>query len=218
MTLQKTTNQIPLPEIPQAFEQALWQRLQNQAVIKEYDLLKHLTEQGFSQFAPSLEPLELFRAHFLLFHLLYRLQDKWAQEGKGQLFIHSLEISINPPNKDLLPSKKSEAKLKAYYLDYGEFLNTQTEDVLQLMDEFWQAFAQQGFDISVSDEEIEQAKQKLQIEQIEFDKSLVKQQFKKLSQQQHPDKGGDKESFQELCNARETLLNAIKSKEKITTY
>ncbi|WP_353957035.1 DNA-J related domain-containing protein [Thiomicrospira sp. R3] len=31
-----------------------------------------------------MEPLKLFQAHFLLFHLLYRLADKWRQAGRTE--------------------------------------------------------------------------------------------------------------------------------------
>lgn len=207
------------PPLPPQFEEVIYQRLSQGEVVKEYDLMKYLVEQGFNQFTPSLEPLALFRGHFLLFHLLYRLQDKWQLENKGQLCIHTLEICLKQERKS--PDQKSlqqtafavaeDDNVKRYYLDYDTFLTTQAQDVVDLIDQFWQGFGgQASFSEPVSDAAISEAKVCLGISTTldpQTGSKVVMKQFRKLSQAHHPDKGGDAEAFHAICHAKEVLLS-----------
>ena len=70
-----------LPPLPEGFESLVWEVLEARQTISEYQLMRYLSEEGFSEFKPDLDPLIMFRAHFLLFHLLYRLQDQWVLKG-----------------------------------------------------------------------------------------------------------------------------------------
>lgn len=199
-----------IPDIPHNLEQALWKLLSSGKRFKEFDILKELTTQGFEQFTPSLEPLELFRSHFLLFHILYRLQDKWANEEKGTLAIHTLEIRLlytgNSEARDiasLADFGETPEDVKTYYLDYQKFLDTQEEEVIELLESFWQSFGDlpthQGSSMN-----IEESINVLQIDgHLTADK--INKQFRKLSQIHHPDKGGDAETFHQLCEARDRL-------------
>ena len=81
-----------LPTLPEHFESLLWELLKTRQSITEYELMRYLSEEGFPEFKPDLDPLTLFRSHFLLFHLLYRLQDRWFSENRGQLNIHTTDI------------------------------------------------------------------------------------------------------------------------------
>ena len=62
--------------------------------LSEYELLSQLRGDSRSGFAPgrSEDPQDLFRTHFLLFHLLYRLRDELRREQTGDLEIHTLKI------------------------------------------------------------------------------------------------------------------------------
>jgi hypothetical protein len=45
---------------------------------------------------------ELFQLHFIIFHILYGLKEKWIKSGVGELLINPLQISIvysDEPNK-----------------------------------------------------------------------------------------------------------------------
>jgi hypothetical protein len=209
-----TQNHNANPTIPDALEQALWQLLSSGARYKEYDLMRILVEQGFEQFTPSLEPLELFRAHFLLFHLLYRLQDKWIQEEKGTLAIHSLEIRLlsmdNASNNDLAnlaDFDETPEEVKDYYLDYEKFVETQEKEVIELLDSFWQSFGKLP-SMPSTHISIEESISILQIND-DLSAETINRQFRKLSQIHHPDKGGEPEAFRKLCEARDRLKREV---------
>ncbi|WP_278163880.1 DNA-J related domain-containing protein [Hydrogenovibrio sp. 3SP14C1] len=199
-----------IPQIPPLFEEAVYQLLSNGEPIKEYDLMKRLVSLGFDQFTPSLEPLELFRAHFLLFHLLYRLQDKWHTEKKGALNIHTLDIYLDSTLKEDTAQKISEIDgVKTYYLDYETFIHTQEQDVIDLIDGFWESLGHKDT-LFYSEQEVEKAKQTLEIE-ADITPKKVQTQYRKLSQIHHPDKGGKAEIFHAICQAKEVLLTAVKA-------
>lgn len=198
-----------IPQIPLLFEEAVYQLLSNGEPIKEYDLMKRLVSLGFDQFTPSLEPLELFRAHFLLFHLLYRLQDKWHIEKKGDLSIHTLNIQLETTSEQDTTQKVSKIDgVKTYYLDYETFIYTQEQEVIDLIESFWESLG--GSDMTFySQPEIQAAKQTLEID-TDITSKKVHLQYRKLSQIHHPDKGGKAETFHAICQAKEVLLTAVK--------
>ena len=193
------------PDIPAQLVQDLLQLIQSEPNgMPEHQLLKHLTELGYQGFAPSLEPLELFQAHFLLFHLLYRLAPDWREQGIGDLQIDCLSIQFKPlkPIGDHTLSKVDP--LQSYYLDYSHYRNTQSDDVVQMLDDFWQQFTRGA--LSHSNDDIQQAKQVLGFEAHESpDKQSIQRRFRQLSQTHHPDKGGDTKKFQQLNHATQLL-------------
>ena len=219
MPFEEMTNPTAAPaalQLPSSFENAVQTALQN-GQIKEYELMQRLVEDGFDQFQTTLDPLSLFRSHFLLFHLLYRLQEKWLNEKIGYLHIETLCIGLRPlESQSLLPQQEAEAqaKLRTYYLDENEYQQTQEQDVLDLLASFWTAFGQTDWQ-APDKEAIEEAKQHLEIDVDNWDEAIVTKQFRKLSQQHHPDKGGETKRFQVLCHAREVLLQSLKTASKL---
>ena len=182
--------------------------------------MRYLSEEGFPEFKPDLDPLTLFRSHFLLFHLLYRLQDRWFSENRGQLNIHTTDIHLQVIDLaenfvDSCPQGSLQAphvddSIRSYYLDYREFLNTQEDDVLRLIDDFWGRMA--GYSIQPIDDELRlKAQQRLDLEGQTLSVQSVKQQFRSLCQTNHPDKGGDPQVFRQICDAKEVLLQSIKN-------
>ncbi|HEY9017344.1 DNA-J related domain-containing protein [Thiomicrospira sp.] len=176
--------------------------------IAEHALLKQLSQAGYAVFTPSLEPLELFQAHFLLFHILYRLADKWQQAGHGRLVIDCLNIHFQPESDpDITPSDQTnlarDDSLKRYYLDYQHYRDTQTQDVVDLLDQFWKQLS--GVSMA-SPSEIEQAKLTLEITtQDEIGLEQVNLQYRKLCFIHHPDRGGDTQTFQKINQAAQLL-------------
>jgi hypothetical protein len=210
--LPRQTPTSDLPPIPPAFEQTLLTLLQTTPKLTEHQLMLHLVEQGFEQFRPSLDPLVLFQTHFMLFHLLYRLQDRWLQHGKGQLHIHTLDLHLAPMPEStrFSPGLVKNDPLRAYYLDFDEYRNTQEDDVIDLLTDFWQRLAAGPVPASVGEKEIEQAKQTLHWPQgVELSERTIQQQYRRLSQQHHPDKGGDAEAFHAITHARAVLLQQV---------
>ncbi len=209
-----------LPPLPERFESLIWELLKTRQTISEYELMRYLAEEGFSEFKPDLDPLILFRAHFLLFHLLYRLQDQWFFESRGRLSIYTTDIHLQEmafvansvegsgqgSGQDLL----QDDPVKSYYLDYSEFLNTQEDDVLSLLDDFWRKMA--GYPIhSISQEDRLQAQQRLGLEGQTLSMQSVKLQFRALCQLHHPDKGGDPQVFRQICDAKEVLVQSLEA-------
>ncbi|WP_040724812.1 DNA-J related domain-containing protein [Thiomicrorhabdus sp. Kp2] len=203
-----------LPPLPERFEALLWELLKTRQSISEYELLRYLSEQGLSDFKPDLDPLTLFRAHFLLFHLLYRIQDQWFFESRGWLSIHTTDIHLqemafSPKSVERTPQEvHKDDPVKAYYLDYREFLNTQEEDVLGLLDDFWKKMASHPI-YPINEGARLQAQQTLGLENQIVSRQSVKLQFRNLCQQHHPDKGGDAQVFRQICDAKEILLQGL---------
>ncbi|WP_029933893.1 DNA-J related domain-containing protein [Thiomicrospira pelophila] len=177
--------------------------------VAEHALLKQLSQAGYEVFTPSLEPLELFQAHFLLFHILYRLADKWQQAGHGRLVIDCLNIHFQTEPDD--NSKESyqtnlahDDSLKRYYLDYQHYRDTQTQDVIDLLDSFWRQQPE-----TIDHNALKQAKITLELP---LDQNLDRQQinhhYRRLSFSHHPDRGGDTSTFQKLSNAVQILRRA----------
>ncbi|KUJ71333.1 DNA-J related domain-containing protein [Thiomicrospira sp. WB1] len=200
------------PPIPPAFEHTLRTLLQNQGELSEHQLMQRLVEAGFEQFQPSLDPLHLFQSHFMLFHLLYRLRDQWWTDGIGQLEIHTLSIHLVPmPEQPAFsPGLVKNDPLRAYYLDFDEYRDTQEDDVIDLLTDFWQRLAAGPVPVTLTPQAVEQAKQTLHWPQdTELSERSIQQQYRRLSQKHHPDKGGDADTFHTLTEARAILLRHI---------
>ncbi len=175
---------------------------QNINGISEHALLKQLDNLGYTEFAPSLEPLALFQAHFMLFHLLYRQQDIWQQQGLGKLNISCMNIGFNRDFTNATHSHPcQDDPLRRYYLDFTAYRETQTQDVLDLLDNFWRKMPAR-----IDHPELEQAKITLELP---LDQTLNRQQinqhYHRLSFSHHPDRGGNTQLFQQLNHAVQIL-------------
>lgn len=177
--------------------------------IAEHALLKQLSQAGYAVFTPSLEPLELFQAHFLLFHILYRLSDQWQQAGHGRLVIDCLNIHFQTESDlDMAHSAQTDLarddSLKRYYLDYQHYRETQTQDVIDLLDSFWNQQPE-----TIDHNELKQAKITLELPLDQnLDRQQINQHYRRLSFSHHPDRGGDTSTFQKLSNAVQILRRA----------
>ena len=58
--------------------------------LSEYGLMQILRQKGVKQFEKEdlLDPITLFRSHFLLFHFLYELRDQLRFRRENDLDIH----------------------------------------------------------------------------------------------------------------------------------
>lgn len=184
--------------LPEPFFLALETELENNAEgIGEYDLMQSLKSQGYFDFLsePAL-PDELFRAHFILFHALYSLRNKYLKNKEYILDIHTLKIQLLPYSKGK-NELQDEEKLMAYYLDFSNLEKTSEQDVYDMLVSFWKkyhrydnreaALAELGLQDPVSDTEI-------------------KQQYRRQIMKHHPDRGGETEKLQKLNDAIQSLL------------
>ncbi|MAJ68978.1 MAG: molecular chaperone DnaJ [Alteromonadaceae bacterium TMED7] len=171
--------------------------------ISEYELIKQLQQPPWLLFdgVALSEPLAMFRCHFVLFNALYSLSEAWRQQGLGELDIHTLRIRLKPAT-EFEAGITGHDGLKAYYLNWDNFTDTNGADVEALLDDFWQRMA--GREASASD--VARARLTLDLDTEEtLTTAQLKKQYRKLLQQHHPDKGGCTAKAQEISQAYRIL-------------
>ncbi|RBP79434.1 molecular chaperone DnaJ [Marinomonas rhizomae] len=172
--------------------------------MSEFDILKELKIQltEFSQLADD-PNLQLFRQHFLIMNALYQLQSSLWQEESLMLNISATRIHILSAAQITLSDSTSlnnsvDAKLAAYYLDWEEYEKTDADEVSRLLNSFYKGISLSG--------NRDSALKTLHIDNSHPTKATIKQQYKKLAQKHHPDRGGDQEIFIGLRQAYEYLM------------
>ncbi len=172
--------------------------------ISEHELLGALHQQqvaGFEQWPSGNDTLALFRLHFLLFHLLYRLRDRLHGEQRGTLAIHCLAIAIEP-----LPDRRGEVlpveddPLRSYYLDLEELRSTGQAEVDRLLDSFFRQ--------TCSRPERQRALAVLELDETASSEE-IRLQYRRLAARHHPDRGGDTARAQEINRAMDQLRGQI---------
>ena len=140
--------------------------------------------------------LGLFRSHFLLFHVLYRLRDRLRHSGNG-------DIEIDPTcirRRAWIPGRPEVGPydaLRDYYLDLNNLDNTNAADVARML---------QCFDVELRRRE-QRAHAMATLELTEpFDAATVRRQYRRLAMRHHPDRGGDGERLQAINQAFRILL------------
>ena len=192
------TNKSKKSSIPETFILALQVELEKHPdSIGEYDLMQLLKSYGYFDYLsePAL-PHELFQAHFILFHSLYLLHDLFLNNKKHLLDIHTLKIQLLPYQEGE-NSLQLDNKLKEYYLDFNNLENTSEDDVYDMLTLFWNKFNR--FDNR------EAALAEIGLKDPVDDKD-IKQAYRSLIMQHHPDRGGDTGKLQKLNNAIKSLL------------
>ncbi len=185
--------------LPASFYLALEEEVRGHAQgISEFDLLRRLQRQGFFAFlspAPA-PPAALFRAHFLLFHALYRLHDQLVVNQQGRLQISALcirRLTWNPGSHALAAADR----LRAYYLDWSNLDNTDEQAVADLLADFWRRFERL--------EDRADALAQLGLED-PVDDATIKLTWRRLAMAHHPDRGGDAAELQAINAAVDYLL------------
>ncbi|OJT00700.1 molecular chaperone DnaJ [Marinobacter nauticus] len=146
------------------------------------------------------EPDQLYPVHFLLFHVLYRLRDQLAPGGES-LLISPLRLTITKQQTvagDGLPGE--EDKLRAFYLDLSQY-HMPEATIHQMMDNFWRGQCRTRPDLPA----VSEAAGTLGFTELPEHFSPIKQRFRKLVMQAHPDRGGNTEAVQKLNEAFSVL-------------
>lgn len=187
-----------ITSISEAFILALQVELEKQPDgIGEYDLVQNLKALGYFDFltSPAL-PYELFHAHFFLFHALYLLHDILLEKKTYLLDINTLKIQLLPYQKGE-NNLQQEDKLRAYYLDFSNLEKTSEDDVYDMLASFWNKVNQY--------DNREEALAELGLVDPVDDKT-IKQEYRRLAMQHHPDRGGDTDKLQKINDAVALLL------------
>lgn len=168
--------------------------------IKEHDFLSHLDEQGFFQALDTEESftLLLFRKHFLLFHVLYSINQKLVADKQGALQISPLLIKkLGYVEADTQIGEVDA--LSDYYLNINNLETASEDNVNDLLDTFWEKF--------LRNEKRGDALKALGLNDPVTDKEIVLC-YRKLASVYHPDKGGDKDKIQVINEAYTVLIKA----------
>jgi len=168
--------------------------------LSEYDLIQRLQEHDAAfAFEGESPNLALFRKHFLVMNALYQLQTELFEQGI-YLSISPLDIRLEPvadSDVSALPTDNTAAPLRAYYLDWENFSHTSRADVETMLNRFMERYL-------AIDERLEA----LQTLELSADASweTIKQAYRRLAAQHHPDKGGDPARFRAIRGAYEILM------------
>lgn len=164
--------------------------------IDEYALIKRLAgdyPQSFFAVPGALsDPLQLFRIHFLLFHMLYRLSDSLNASGK-RLQISALRIIILPVTPSRAGLQLADP-LRTYYLDWEQWAATNAADVQELLNAFWR------HQPVASDEGVKGALALFDLKAC-ADFSQIRHRYRVLMSAHHPDRGGDTALVQRINEA-----------------
>jgi hypothetical protein len=167
--------------------------------LAEYALIQQLKERhsGHIPNLPLADKLVLFRTHFLLFNALYRLRDQLWQQRTHLLQISPLSIRLLPyqPGSAALSVRD---ELRDYYLDMRNLQDTDERDVERLLTSFWTRM-QGGEEKQAALELFE-----LSDEQV-LDLPRIKQRYRQMVSEHHPDRGGSTERLQSINLAMEIL-------------
>lgn len=175
------------------------------AGLSEYELIRRLGEDGHAAFQGRLsgDSAHLFRVHFTLFHVLYRLRERLLAERRGELHISPLHIALY--GCPLAPTDSRHLSghdpLRDYYLDLKQLDNTSAADVDALLQDFWSRLAggaQRGDALRVLglDDPV--------------DDETIKRRYRRLAMRLHPDRGGDGQRLREVNAAMAVLMQGRK--------
>ncbi|WP_271411548.1 DNA-J related domain-containing protein [Pseudomonas sp. Q1-7] len=169
--------------------------------LSEYQLIQGLKVRH-STHIPHLEltdKLVLFRTHFLVFNALYRLRDRLNGEGLAQLVISPLCVQLLPYRPGTEAALSEQDPLRDYYLDLANLRDTTEDDVERLLASFWTRM--QGSEEKLAALELfglHSGSQPLSL-------ALIKQRYRQLVSQHHPDRGGSTSRLQSINKAMEIL-------------
>ncbi len=166
--------------------------------LSEFEMLKAIKALPDSQFEAldMQDTHSLFRAHFLLFHCLYRLRDQWLAQQSGHLQIDVLCIRVLPYHSKMSAELAVVDQVRDYYLDWTNFEQTSADDAEDLINQFWQKFLAQ-------DDRSEALKTLELADNANFDQ--IKQQYRQLAMKNHPDRGGSATRLAAINQAMDTL-------------
>lgn len=166
------------------------------SALSEYELIQQLQAQGWLDKNLSSDPLVLFKSHFLVYNALYQLQALYWEHDQQRLCISALAIELTARSSPMAKSGANlpdddagDQHLRAYYLDWAQLEQATTDSVNGLLSSFWERL--------VSDDDYHQALAVLSLS-APVDAQRIKQRYRQLAMEHHPDRGGSEARFQQL--------------------
>ena len=185
--------------IPENFIETVEEYLEQHPLgFKEYDLIDFLNKKHIFQNrnVKKSASLQIFQKHFLLFHVLYLINEKMIHEKSGSLKISPLMIQK-------LDHVEAQSKLGEfdplhdYYIDIENMKKATEETVDGLLTSFWEQF--------LSSDQRKEALKTLGLSDPVEDHE-IKTSYHRLAKTHHPDKGGDSEKIQVINKAYAALI------------
>jgi len=192
-------NTRPDPEDLERLGDCVYVLLQMQdGPLREYELLRLLDDAPREFGLPEKRDgtHALFRAHFVLFHALYRLRDELWATRSGHLAIDPLAIRLHPYREgdDALAIPDP---LRAYYLDLDQLETTGPGDVEALLTDFYARM--------LRDDRRAAALAEFELED-PVDEAAIRHRYRELASRHHPDRGGSTARFQAINRALRVLI------------
>jgi DnaJ-domain-containing protein 1 len=165
--------------------------------LSEHELLCRLRadDAPFMTKTTGHDTLRLFRQHFLIMHALYQLQARLERDGQS-ISIGPLNIRLRHHYRPRPGIPQRPDPLRAYYLDLTQLEGVDETEVNTLLADFWHRY--QGFD------QRGEALAELGLED-PVDARTIKQRYRRLAMEHHPDRGGDTATLQRLHRAMRIL-------------
>jgi DnaJ-domain-containing protein 1 len=165
---------------------------------REFDLLAELKGRRVPPFEdPDGSTLGLFRRHFLLRHLLYRLRDRLLARGAGDLALDAVGVRYCSHPGSRRRAMVAPEPLRAYYLDPDELASTGAAEVDALLAAFWRRYHAHG--------RRDWALRELGLE-ADAPTDIIRKRYRELAMHHHPDRGGDAERFARINAAHAVLV------------
>ncbi|MFP4181992.1 MAG: DNA-J related domain-containing protein [Thiohalospira sp.] len=165
---------------------------------REFDLLTELRRRRVPPFEdPDGSTLGLFRRHFLLRHLLYRLRDRLLAGGRGNLELDAVGVRRRPPPGGRRRGLVAPEPLRAYYLDPDELASTGAAEVDALLAAFWRRYHAHA--------RRDWALRELALA-ADATRETIRRRYRELAMDHHPDRGGDAERFARINAAHAVLV------------
>ncbi len=167
----------------------------NENQVTEYQLLKYIDTNYPSFFDGCADEPSLYRKHFRLFNLLYKIDQ--------QLVLSGQQLDITPLHIRLIDcSQEGNAvggldELRKFYLDKSNFDLSETE-INQMLSNFWERY--------LATNDLSNHLKKLEIaSDVTVSLALIKRQYNQLAFRHHPDQGGNAERFAQITDAYQQL-------------
>jgi hypothetical protein len=177
----------------------LAQLLAADPVYKLHELMQRLANQGCLPDWETTAEIQLFRTNFLLMNGLYQLQQQLLECGTwlhvAPLALHLVPICVG--NSWL----QQVDPLRDYYLDWRNCFVTTQQDIETLLHDFWRRYSAQP---ALSAQMRRQALATLGLTDTAT-YPMIRQRWKQLALQHHPDRQGDALQFMAIRLAWEQL-------------
>lgn len=151
--------------------------------------------------------LQRFQQHFVLYHLLYRLQTEWLTRGEGFLSIGLAKVcwyQAASAGSSELAAHSDNASRRDYYMDWQNFYVMSEQLLDDYLQRFWQFYHRNAVEKSTLS--MAQAEALLQLS-AGYNLTQLKKAYRSQALQAHPDRtAGNAADFIKIRQAYLLLL------------